>query len=235
MKLQEKILYCRKKASLSQEALAEQLGVSRQAVSKWETGEAVPEIGKLLTLANTFEVTTDWLLNDTAPIPEPTPFRPSSPSEVGGDPWSPGFQTYENDTAQHSQYKDTASSNTSETKNRNWIDSVPGMIGTLLRRYGWLFGVYLAIAGAGFTAIGGMARFLSKAMFRSSPFDNFSSDLFGGEVYIDANGQVISSGLSDFASNNPVAIMGLFIMILGILMLVTGIILALVLKRKSRN
>ena len=38
MKLPEKILYCRKRAGLSQEALAERLGVSRQAVSKWETG-----------------------------------------------------------------------------------------------------------------------------------------------------------------------------------------------------
>ena len=43
MKLPEKILYCRKRAGLSQEALAERLGVSRQAVSKWETGEALPE------------------------------------------------------------------------------------------------------------------------------------------------------------------------------------------------
>lgn len=38
MKLHEKILYCRKRAGLSQEALAESVGVSRQAVSKWETG-----------------------------------------------------------------------------------------------------------------------------------------------------------------------------------------------------
>lgn len=40
MKLQEKILYCRKRADLSQEALADQIGVSRQAISKWETGDA---------------------------------------------------------------------------------------------------------------------------------------------------------------------------------------------------
>ena len=39
MTLSGKILYCRKRAGLSQEALAEKLGVSRQAVSKWETGE----------------------------------------------------------------------------------------------------------------------------------------------------------------------------------------------------
>ena len=38
MNLSEKIQYCRKKAGLSQEALAEKLGVSRQAISKWETG-----------------------------------------------------------------------------------------------------------------------------------------------------------------------------------------------------
>lgn len=38
MKLQDKILYCRKKTGLTQEALAERIGVSRQAISKWETG-----------------------------------------------------------------------------------------------------------------------------------------------------------------------------------------------------
>ncbi len=38
MKLNEKIYHCRKKAGLSQEALAERIGVSRQAISKWETG-----------------------------------------------------------------------------------------------------------------------------------------------------------------------------------------------------
>ncbi len=38
MTLSEKILYCRKRCALSQEALAEKIGVSRQAISKWETG-----------------------------------------------------------------------------------------------------------------------------------------------------------------------------------------------------
>ncbi len=38
MKLNDKIYFCRKKARLSQEALAERIGVSRQAISKWETG-----------------------------------------------------------------------------------------------------------------------------------------------------------------------------------------------------
>jgi len=64
MTLHEKIYELRKKNGLSQEALAESLGVSRQSVSKWETGEAIPEVAKLVALSRLFGVTTDYLLND---------------------------------------------------------------------------------------------------------------------------------------------------------------------------
>ena len=64
MTLHEKIYELRKKNGLSQEALAESLGVSRQSVSKWETGEATPEVSKLLSQSKHFGVTTDYLLND---------------------------------------------------------------------------------------------------------------------------------------------------------------------------
>ena len=64
MKLSEKIYTCRKKAGLSQEALAEKLGVSRQAVSKWETDEAIPELSKIPMMAKIFGVTADFLLSD---------------------------------------------------------------------------------------------------------------------------------------------------------------------------
>ena len=64
MKLHEKIYTLRKGQNLSQEALSEKLGVSRQSVSKWETGEATPEVTKLLSLSKIFGVTTDYLLND---------------------------------------------------------------------------------------------------------------------------------------------------------------------------
>ena len=68
MKLHEKIFNQRKLKCLSQEELAEKLGVSRQAVSKWETGEALPEITKLKALAEVFGVTTDFLLNDNEDV-----------------------------------------------------------------------------------------------------------------------------------------------------------------------
>ncbi len=66
MKLSEKIYTCRKRSGKSQEELAALLNVSRQAVSKWETGEAEPEIRKLQQLAGVFGVTTDWLLSEEA-------------------------------------------------------------------------------------------------------------------------------------------------------------------------
>ncbi|MBR7150687.1 MAG: helix-turn-helix transcriptional regulator [Oscillospiraceae bacterium] len=64
MKLQEKILMLRKSRGLSQEELAEKLNVSRQAISRWETGTALPDAANLLELSRLFGVTADYLLND---------------------------------------------------------------------------------------------------------------------------------------------------------------------------
>ena len=66
----DKILSCRKKAGLSQEALAQELGISRQAVSRWETGEAVPDTEKIIQLSRLLEVTTDYLLLDEVEEPQ---------------------------------------------------------------------------------------------------------------------------------------------------------------------
>lgn len=65
MKLSEKIAGERKKQGWSQEELAERLGVSRQAVSKWESGQSVPDLAKILRLSEIFGVTTDYLLKES--------------------------------------------------------------------------------------------------------------------------------------------------------------------------
>lgn len=70
MTLGEKIIDLRKKRGLSQEELSITLGVSRQAVSKWETDESTPDTAKIVALAEYFHVTTDWLLRDLAPEPD---------------------------------------------------------------------------------------------------------------------------------------------------------------------
>ena len=65
MKLGENLQYLRKlHGNMTQEQLAEQMGVSRQTVSKWETGEAYPELDKLLELSKRFSCTLDALLKE---------------------------------------------------------------------------------------------------------------------------------------------------------------------------
>ena len=62
MQLSERIQSLRRKQSLSQEELGERLGVSRQAVSKWETGQAMPDVDKIFAMSRLFDVSTDFLL-----------------------------------------------------------------------------------------------------------------------------------------------------------------------------
>lgn len=236
MKLSEKILFCRRKAMMSQEALAEQVGVSRQAVSKWETGEAAPEIGKLLLLAQAFGVTTDWLLSEEEPV------EASQEPEATPEP-APVMQP----VATHT-----------------WVDSVPGVLGTLLRKYGWLFGVRLAVAGAVFLAFGIFSGLVSNAFMGgvSNMSNGFFSDMGGPSSSIqwfDGNGNMINgadtifgnhadvlTGISSSSFGNPFSqiestgrsVFGLFsgfVMLLGGAMLVAGIILAVELKKLNRT
>lgn len=64
MTLGEKIQICRKSKGVSQEEMASAIGVSRQALSKWECNTSIPDIDKIIALSNYFNVTTDYLLKD---------------------------------------------------------------------------------------------------------------------------------------------------------------------------
>lgn len=64
MKLSDKLVGLRKSAGMSQEELAEKLNVSRQAISRWEMGTAMPDAVNILQLSKLFHVTTDYLLNE---------------------------------------------------------------------------------------------------------------------------------------------------------------------------
>lgn len=70
MKLSEKITELRKGMGWSQEQLAERLDISRQSVSKWESGMSVPELDKIVKMSDIFHVSTDYLLKEDASIPE---------------------------------------------------------------------------------------------------------------------------------------------------------------------
>lgn len=64
MKFEEKLIVLRKKSGMSQEELADQLGVSRQAISRWELGATLPDAPNLLKLSDLFGVSIDYLLHD---------------------------------------------------------------------------------------------------------------------------------------------------------------------------
>ena len=72
MTLANKIIEGRRRAGLSQEGLAERLSVSRQAVSKWESAQAMPDIERVIELAALFGVSTDYLLKDEMESPDET-------------------------------------------------------------------------------------------------------------------------------------------------------------------
>ncbi len=229
MKLNEKIYHCRRKAGLSQEALAERIGVSRQAISKWETGEASPEISKLPLLAKTFGVTADWLL---AEEDEPAQEESADPQPApGGHPYA-------------------ASSAAAGHTFPDWVDKLPGFLGQLLKKYGWIFGVRIAISGALFTALG----FVGKAMFGS--MTSTAMDIFGGMGSVtayDNAGNMMDLGkyglsASDFGGvsgplsssismvsrmSSPADILLNFIIGIGLALLIGGAALAWYLKKKG--
>ena len=92
MKLGETILKYRQARGLSQEKLAEQVGVSRQAVSKWEVGDAIPDTDKLIPLARTLGITVDELLGN---IPEDEDQEESTEPPVSGTYTDPGPALHE--------------------------------------------------------------------------------------------------------------------------------------------
>lgn len=65
MSFADKLIQLRKQKGWSQEELAEQMNVTRQSVSKWESEQSVPDIERIIQLADLFDVSTDYLLRDT--------------------------------------------------------------------------------------------------------------------------------------------------------------------------
>lgn len=182
MTLNEKIQYYRKQKKMSQEELAAVVGVSRQAVSKWELGDATPEVDKLVALARAFGVTTDELLSPEEPKAETPPPPPPEPPCYHRR----GF----------------------------------GSLAWLIRRYGWLAGVYIALSGAGITLVGGLARYSFLSMTRNLLGDGFfDSPGWNGAASVAQTPLVIAT----------------VILAVGLLILAAGIILAVVLYKKGRK
>ena len=241
MKLNEKIYKCRKEAGLSQEALAEKMSVSRQAVSKWELGTAVPDLSNIVVLSEVFGVTTDWLLKNDDNAGEDSEPKSESRNETENT------QTSLSDAHHYS------------AENLGWIKRFAA-------RYGWLSGVYIALSSAGITLIGIIAKTAASLMVsgvRSASdsmmesFGNFGYSspqiIYDGDVppeiiaqiqgemvhtpnsMFDSFGSSSDAMLDVFASSNPVSIAANIIIILGILGMIGGTVLAVYLRHIGRK
>lgn len=85
--LGNRLYQLRRSRGMSQEQLAEQIGVSRQTISKWEGGLSTPDLPKLIALADCFEVTLDALVRDEDPAvtESETPVQPPAGTTVHSD------------------------------------------------------------------------------------------------------------------------------------------------------
>lgn len=99
MTLGERIAYYRGALGLSQGELAEKLGVSRQAVSKWETDAGLPDLDRLIALSGLYNITLDELVKGSAPSPAPADrtqaaaFPPEASPAAAEKPASGGQKT----------------------------------------------------------------------------------------------------------------------------------------------
>ena len=86
MECREKLIRLRKKQGLTQLELAEAVDVSRQAISKWEVGAAIPSIENLRSLSIFYGVPVDLLLNDELDLPDTKQVLPKEPSQQSEAP-----------------------------------------------------------------------------------------------------------------------------------------------------
>ena len=184
MKLGEVIYAHRKAKGLSQEKLAEEVGVSRQAVSKWELGETTPEVEKLLSLAKVFGITTDDLLSGKMPTD-----KTEAPK------------------TEYSQFRQ-------HPPHINGITGInTGKLSRLVKRFGWLAGLYISLPGFGMLLVGGIYTYATSQMF-SSFYPMFDAAV--GPAALSMN-------------------IGKIIMAIGAVIILFGIGLAVFLYRKGRN
>lgn len=319
MNLSEKIQLCRKRAGLSQEALAEKLNVSRQAVSKWETGAAEPELSKLRALAAAFGVTADWLLSEedaadgnsvgvsagaredgtansvsvrsdsasnTAGGPNTATgsgftFRDSGlnnesngapgdgsaanadgfcKSSAESDSFTDGDSTDKGSSGQGEGHADTASGTSAHPEESsvsnasaggqtasggradfhstppspNWVESVPGVLGRLLRQYGWIIGLRMAVSGALMTFIG----FLGRAAVRSvdQSFGMGFEMVPSQTAWYDDAGNLMTSPISmPSQPSDPMTILCTGMIVLGVILILAGICIAVSLRNQHRE
>ena len=213
-----------------------------------ESGEAVPETGKLPGLAKVFGVTIDWLLSEEEPVREEVRNTPEEDDGILRGGTSADWRKEQSGTDAASG-ADTAYRPEGAVQS-DFLDRLPGMLGRLVRMWGWLAGVYVAIGGAGIAGIGALAKFIVGKMISintmTDPFgggfgevqitDQFGNSVTGemAEVILGEIGPSMGYGTfggmdtfgQNLLANNPVSILAGVMIAVGLVVMVAGIVLA---------
>ena len=112
MNLSEKIFNERRKLGLSQEQFAEKMQISRQAVSKWESGQSTPDLDKIVLMSQIFGVSTDYLLKETVDTVE------NAESTIAGDSIYDSSNSRKNDMAD-AEFNEGSESNSENARENN--------------------------------------------------------------------------------------------------------------------
>jgi len=159
--------------------------------------------------------TADDPLDEQEPPDAPEPTAPQS-----GHPYAPGGAQTINTMPE-------------------WVDKLPDFLARMIRRYGWLIGVRIAISGALFTALGCVAKALFSSMSNSMHISSGNSfppsTMFGGTTWLNEAGEVVSSPLGSGLSvsgmtlrsmTQPFDIFTGFLIAVGLVLLIGGAALA---------
>ena len=237
MKLSEKIISCRKKLGMSQEELAQALGISRQSISKWETDESLPEINKLKKLSDLFGVSIDWLLADDDDVAENDADAENAQTQAEEaqtqcqntqERYTEEEHTQQKSTEQEQTKKGTYSEQASMNTKHNYSDFIQGLID----RYGWLAGLRVAVGGVLVMIMGIAIRVIGRKII--FPGSSFSSSGSFPDSLITSNFEEIHSPLAS-TGYRMFSMIGNIALILGAVVIIFGIILIVVLRQNDES
>ena len=157
MILSEKICELRKKAGLSQEEFGAEIGVSRQAVSKWETAQALPDLNKIVAISKYFNVPADILLNDEYDLS--SEIQPAIPAE---NPEMTGLEEIQ----AYLDVRKTAARNLVITVFLFFLSPFAGIFITVFNEKYYLAGLLLQILALTAAAVSLVLTFLGLSKYR---------------------------------------------------------------------
>lgn len=127
IEIANRLVNLRKEMGLSQEQLAEKIGVSRQAVSKWERSEASPDTDNIILLARLYNISLDELLRTEDDIPQTEGAAEEKANDVSEEPEASGFEQAEAETAEETA-EENADGYYKEAANGDKVHIGPGGI-----------------------------------------------------------------------------------------------------------